>query len=129
METPDVPDECLNDNHDYDQTGRCRGTTDPQSFAPWCKNLYISSECGIGMDATERAEVLKVISDIQNNGGRNGTSSVTVQIGGVNDNTDIVEKDSLYIQNAPAKIISELEGMGYSLSVSDDGVRVRSYKR
>jgi len=25
METPDVPDECLNDNHDYDQTGRCRG--------------------------------------------------------------------------------------------------------
>jgi len=84
---------------------------------------------GIGMDATERAEVLKVISDIQNNGGRNGTSSVTVQIGGVNDNTDIVEKDSLYIQNAPAKIISELEGMGYSLSVTDDGVRVRSYKR
>jgi len=25
METPDVPDECLNDNHDFDQTGRCRG--------------------------------------------------------------------------------------------------------
>jgi len=81
------------------------------------------------MDATERAEVLKQISAIQNNGGRNGTSSVTVQIGGVNDNTDIVEKDSLYIKNAPAKIISELEGMGYSLSVEDDGVRVRSYKR
>lgn len=81
------------------------------------------------MDKEARSGVLKTISDIQNNGGRNGTASVTVQIGGVNDNTDIVEHDSLYIQNAPAKIISELEGMGYSLSVTDDGVRVEDYKR
>jgi hypothetical protein len=77
------------------------------------------------MDATEREEVLKQISKIQNNGGLNGTSSVTVQIGGVNDTTDIVEDDTLYIKNAPAKIVSELAGMGYSLSVTDDGVRVR----
>ena len=83
----------------------------------------------MGMDKESRAGVLRTISDIQNNGGRNGTASVTVQIGGVNDNTDIVEKDSLYIQNAPAKIMSELEGMGYSLSVTDDGVRVEDYKR
>jgi len=77
------------------------------------------------MDATERAEVLKVVSDIQNNGGRLGTSSVTVQIGGVKDSNNIVEHESLYIQNAPALIIKELQGMGYSLSVTDDGVRVR----
>jgi len=24
METPDVPDSCLNDDHNFDQTGRCR---------------------------------------------------------------------------------------------------------
>ena len=23
-DTPDIPDSCLNDNHDFDQTGRCR---------------------------------------------------------------------------------------------------------
>jgi hypothetical protein len=77
------------------------------------------------MDAEERAEVLKQISAIQKGSGGHGTSSVTVQIGGVNDNTNIVEGDSLYIKDAPAKIISELSGMGYSLSVTDDGVRVR----
>lgn len=76
------------------------------------------------MDATEREEVLKQISKIQTGCGGHGTSSVTVQIGGV-DSNNIVEGDSLYIQNAPAKIISELEGMGYKLSVDDDGVRVR----
>jgi hypothetical protein len=76
------------------------------------------------MDAEERAEVLKQISAIQKGSGGHGTSSVTVQIGGV-DSNNIVEGDSLYIKDAPAKIISELSGMGYSLSVTDDGVRVR----
>lgn len=23
MERPEIPDDCLNDDHDYDQTGRC----------------------------------------------------------------------------------------------------------
>jgi len=78
------------------------------------------------MDATERAEVLKVVSDLQANGGRNGTASVTVQIGGTNDNTNIVEHDTLYIKNAPSLIVDELTGMGYSLSVTDDGVHVRA---
>jgi len=71
------------------------------------------------MDKLERANVLEVISDIQQN-----TSSVTVQIGGVADNNQ-VEHGSLYIQNAPPKIIDELSQMGYSLAVSEDGVRVR----
>jgi hypothetical protein len=70
------------------------------------------------MDATERAEVLKQISLVQAD-----TASVTVQIGGTND-SNVVEHDSLYIQNAPPKIISTLEGMGYHLAVTDDGVRV-----
>lgn len=76
------------------------------------------------MDKEARAGVLKTISDIQTD-----TAKVNVQIGGVNDSSGIVEHDSLYIQNAPAKIISELDGMGYSLSVTDDGVRVENYKR
>ena len=71
------------------------------------------------MDASERAEVLKQISNVQQD-----TSSVTVQIGGVKENNNMVEHDSLYIQNAPPKIISTLEGMGYHLAVTDDGVRV-----
>jgi hypothetical protein len=77
------------------------------------------------MDKDERAEVLAQISNIQNNGGRNGTSAVTVQIGGVKDSNGIVEDDTLYIKNAPPLIIDELSGMGYSLSVTDDGVKVR----
>jgi len=77
------------------------------------------------MDATERAEVLKVVSDLQNNGGRSGTASVTVQIGGVKESNNMVEHDTLYIKNAPALIIDELTGMGYSLSVTDEGVHVR----
>ena len=71
------------------------------------------------MDAEERAEVLKQISLIQKD-----TASVTVTIGGVSDNTGIVEHDSLYIKDAPARIIDELSRMGYSLHVSEDGVRV-----
>jgi hypothetical protein len=71
------------------------------------------------MDATERAEVLKQISNVQED-----TASVTVQIGGTNDSSGIVEHDSLYIQEAPPRIISTLEDMGYHLAVCDDGVKV-----
>jgi len=75
------------------------------------------------MDHENRSELLNQISAIQSD-----TASVTVQIGGVSSNNQ-VEHGSLYIKDAPARIIDELSGMGYSLSVSDDGVKVTDYKR
>jgi hypothetical protein len=71
------------------------------------------------MKHENRAELLNQLSAIQSD-----TASVTVQIGGVDD-SNMVEHDSIYIKDAPARIISELAEMGYSLSVTDDGVRVR----
>jgi hypothetical protein len=70
------------------------------------------------MDHETRSEVLNQIAAIQSD-----TASVTVQIGGVDGNNQ-VEHDTLYIKDAPARIIDELAGMGYSLSVSDGDVRV-----
>lgn len=76
------------------------------------------------MEAENRAGVLEVLSDLQ----ADGCASIEVSIGGTTDG-DMVEHDALYITKAPAKVITYLSDMGYSLSVTDDGVRVEDYKR
>jgi len=70
------------------------------------------------MRPENRANLLRVISDLQES-----TASVTVQIGGQKDN-GMVENDTLYIKECPSRITSELAEMGYSLSVTEDGVEV-----
>ncbi len=70
------------------------------------------------MESEDRAEVLRVLSDVQTD-----TASISVEIGGTKPNGQ-VDHEALVIKNAPGRVIKTLSGMGYRLSVVDGGVHV-----
>jgi hypothetical protein len=84
------------------------------------------------MEHNERARLLERIAEIQDdNGGDNaprGTIGVTVQIGHTDDD-QMIHHDSVFIQDAPARVLDVLDDDGYALSVGERGVRVRDHRR
>lgn len=76
------------------------------------------------MDKENRIRALEIIDQAQ----RKNCASVTVEIGGTSDSGQ-VEHDTLYLHDAPAKIVNALRDAKYTLSVSDGAVRVDDYKR
>jgi len=68
----------------------------------------------------ERLDVLERITALQQD-----TTTVTVQIGHVDPDSNIVRHNSVYIQDAPSRILNTLADEGYRLSVDGDGVRVQ----
>lgn len=74
------------------------------------------------MEHENREEALRIINDTQT-----GTSSVTVRIGGTSD-TGQVEHDTLYIERAPTRVIEALQAADFTVSMTDDGLRVDDHK-
>lgn len=76
----------------------------------------------MALSQAERVELLQRIEEIQQN-----TNSVTVQIGHVSDD-NMVKHNSIYITDAPAKVVNELRDAGYSISVDQRGARVWDHR-
>lgn len=80
------------------------------------------------MNQEERLQALRLIEEAQrgSDAALSGTSSAVVRIGGTTEEGQ-VEHTSLYIEEAPHRIIEELHDAGFTTSLdADDGMEVKA---